>query len=615
MARKRNSLSKTFVWVILGLLFIGLAGFGATGLSGTVRTVGAVGDKPITTQSYARALQDELNQIQQQTGQRVSLPEAIAAGLDRQVISQLVTTRALDHEADTLGISVGDGNVADQLRQIPAFNGPDGNFDREAYRFALRNTGLSEAEFEAQLREDTARTLLQGAVLSGASMPASWTDALASYIGEERAFDWALLGEATLSAPLTAPSEDDLRAFYDENIATYTRPEARRITYAWQTPAMILDTVEIDEESLRAEYAAREAEFNQPERRLVERLVFGNADAAAAAKARIDAGEITFDALVEERGLTLSDIDLGDVDRGELGAAAEAVFATEPGAVTDPVESDLGPALFRVNAVLAAQETSFEEAEPDLRDELAQDRAVRALEARLDQDQMLLAGGATLEELAEETGMELGEILWYPGVEDGPAAYEEFRNAAADVAEGDYPEVAQLGDGGLFALRLEEVLPAAPRPYAEVAEEVEADWRAEALRAALTAEAETLAERLRAGESMADLGLTPRSETGVNRGSFIDAGAPGLTAAAFEMEPGEVRILPAEGGVALIRLDGATVPAMDTEAMAQLRETLRTQAATSLAGDIYQALANDIRARAGIELDQAAINAVHASFQ
>ena len=615
MARKRNSLSKTFVWVILGLLFIGLAGFGATGLSGTVRTIGAVGDKPITTQSYARALQDELNQIQQQTGQRVSLPEAIAAGLDRQVISQLVTTRALDHEADTLGISVGDGNVADQLRQIPAFNGPDGNFDREAYRFALRNTGLSEAEFEAQLREDTARTLLQGAVLSGASMPASWTDALASYIGEERAFDWALLGEATLSAPLTAPSEDDLRAYYDENIATYTRPEARRITYAWQTPAMILDTVEIDEESLRAEYAAREAEFNQPERRLVERLVFGNADAAAAAKARIDAGEITFDALVEERGLTLSDIDLGDVDRGELGAAAEAVFATEPGAVTDPVESDLGPALFRVNAVLAAQETSFEEAEPDLRDELAQDRAVRALEARLDQDQMLLAGGATLEELAEETGMELGEILWYPGVEDGPAAYEEFRNAAADVAEGDYPEVAQLGDGGLFALRLEEVLPAAPRPYAEVAEEVEADWRAEALREALTAEAETLAERLRAGESMADLGLTPRSETGVNRGSFIDAGAPGLTAAAFEMEPGEVRILPAEGGVALIRLDGATVPAMDTEAMAQLRETLRTQAATSLAGDIYQALANDIRARAGIELDQAAINAVHASFQ
>ena len=615
MARKRNSLSKTFVWVILGLLFIGLAGFGATGLSGTVRTVGAVGDKPITTQSYARALQDELNQIQQQTGQRVSLPEAIAAGLDRQVISQLVTTRALDHEADTLGISVGDGNVADQLRQIPAFNGPDGNFDREAYRFALRNTGLSEAEFEAQLREDTARTLLQGAVLSGASMPASWTDALASYIGEERAFDWALLGEATLSAPLTAPSEDDLRAYYDENIATYTRPEARRITYAWQTPAMILDTVEIDEESLRAEYAAREAEFNQPERRLVERLVFGNADAAAAAKARIDAGEITFDALVEERGLTLSDIDLGDVDRGELGAAAEAVFATEPGAVTDPVESDLGPALFRVNAVLAAQKTSFEEAEPDLRDELAQDRAVRALEARLDQDQMLLAGGATLEELAEETGMELGEILWYPGVEDGPAAYEEFRNAAADVAEGDYPEVAQLGDGGLFALRLEEVLPAAPRPYAEVAEEVEADWRAEALREALTAEAETLAERLRAGESMADLGLTPRSETGVNRGSFIDAGAPGLTAAAFEMEPGEVRILPAEGGVALIRLDGATVPAMDTEAMAQLRETLRTQAATSLAGDIYQALANDIRARAGIELDQAAINAVHASFQ
>jgi peptidyl-prolyl cis-trans isomerase D len=41
-----------FVWIIVGLLFVGLLGFGAGGLSGTVRSVGTVGDKSLTTQSY-----------------------------------------------------------------------------------------------------------------------------------------------------------------------------------------------------------------------------------------------------------------------------------------------------------------------------------------------------------------------------------------------------------------------------------------------------------------------------------------------------------------------------------------------------------------------------------
>ena len=65
----RSSLSKTFVWILLGLLFVGLAGFGATSLSGTVRTVARVGDETVAVDAYARELQREINAIQQQTRQ------------------------------------------------------------------------------------------------------------------------------------------------------------------------------------------------------------------------------------------------------------------------------------------------------------------------------------------------------------------------------------------------------------------------------------------------------------------------------------------------------------------------------------------------------------------
>ena len=68
MASRGKSISKGFVWVILALLIVGLAGFGATNLSDNIRSVGAVGDKQIEVQRYVRALQEELRRIQKQVG-------------------------------------------------------------------------------------------------------------------------------------------------------------------------------------------------------------------------------------------------------------------------------------------------------------------------------------------------------------------------------------------------------------------------------------------------------------------------------------------------------------------------------------------------------------------
>ena len=122
----------------------------------------------------------------------------------------------------------------------------------------------------------------------------------------------------------------------------------------------------VDEAAVQDLYTTRLADYVVPEKRLVERLVYPDDAAAAAAKARLDAGE-SFETLVAERGLDLTDIDLGDVTKSELGAAGDAVFALTGPGVAGPLPSDLGPALFRMNAILAAQETTLDEAQTPLR--------------------------------------------------------------------------------------------------------------------------------------------------------------------------------------------------------------------------------------------------------
>lgn len=610
----KSTLSKSFFWVIMGLLFIGLAGFGATSLTGTVNSIGQAGDQEISVQTYARDLQREIQAFEAQTGERVSIQQAREAGLDQIVLARLVQLASLDNEAAQIGLSIGDANLQKEIIAIPAFQGVNGEFDREAYRFGLEQAGLDEAEFEADLRAESARTLMQGGVMAGIEMPATMADALVQYIGAERSFVWAPLTAADLAEPLAAPTQADLNGYYEANPELFTLPETKEIAYVLLTPEMLLDKVEVDEAALRTLYEEREAQYNLPERRFVERLAYGDQEAAASAMAQLEVSGTTFEQLVADRGLALADVDLGDVTLQDLGAAAEAVFAAQSGAVVGPLPSDLGPALFRVNGVLEAQNTPFEQARDELRDEVARERARRLIDAQSSDIDDLLAGGATLDEVASETDAELGTLSWTAQSSDGVAAYEAFRREAAALSAEDFPAVAFTDDGGLFAMELTEVLPPRPEPFEQAQPRVEELWRAEATQSALREQAEAALAQLGESGDFAEAGLSARIENGLTRTSFIEGTGPDFMNQVFEMTPGETRILSAGDTVQIVRLE-KTAPAADTPEMQGLRRTFSAQMDQALAQELFAVFARDAQLRARPQIDQRAISLVQNNFQ
>ncbi|MCV3272383.1 peptidyl-prolyl cis-trans isomerase [Roseobacter sinensis] len=612
MAKGSSSISKTAVWVLLGLLIIALGGFGATNLTGNIRSIGTVGDMPVSVDNYARQLQQEIQAVQQQTGQILPFAQAQAIGLDRAVLQRIVAQRALDHEAAQIGLSIGDENLRDRILEIPAFRGVDGSFDREGYRFALEQNGISESQFETQLREEVSRTLMQGAIISGVVMPEAYADTLINYVAERRSFTWARLDEADLAEPIAEPDAATLRAHYDANIDDFTLPETKQITYALLSPDAMVDQVEISETDLREAYELRDAEFNQPERRLVERLAYLDEDSAAAAAARIAEGE-AFEALVTERGLDLADIDLGDVTEANLGEAGAEVFAASVGDVVGPLPSSLGPALFRVNAVLPAQFVPFEEAEAILRPEVAADRARRLVEAQAESLDDLLAGGATLEELATDTDMVLAQVDWTSESTENIAAYEAFRRAAQAVSADDFPEIAQLEDGGLFALRLDAVLPPRPAPFEDVRDAVLEHWRAAETEARLTAQVEAQLPQLSDGAEFAQVGMDAMREDGLLRSDFVGGTPANFMAEVFTMSAGDVSVLPEDGALVVVRLDAIEAPQEDEDTTA-LRTQLTGQANQALAQDLFEIYGADVVLRANPQINPQALQAVHVNF-
>ena len=612
--RPRGKAQEAAVWVMMGMLILGLGGFGVTSFTGGVTRIGSVGDTAITTDDYALALQNQINGLSQQFGKQLSLQEAQAFGIDQQVLQSVITRAALDNETAQVGISVGDAVVATELMGMDSFKGASGTFDREAYRFTLDRNNLSEAEFETNLRRDISRELLQGAVGGGFAAPQALTDTIYAWADERRGFSVLRLAEGDLTTPVAEPTEDALEAHYDAHLDRFTKPEAKRITYASLLPEAIAKDQPVDEAMLRDLYQDRIAEFVMPERRIVERLIYPDQATADAAKAELDGGK-AFEALVADRGLTLDDIDQGDVSKDELGAVGDPVFAAAEGDVVGPLATDLGPALFRVVSVLAAEETSFEDAREMLGIEFQTDTARRLIADKVEEIDDLLAGGATLEDLAKDAGLQLAMLDFVPG-QQGEAViegYPAFQTAAAAVQAEDFSEAIVLEDGGVVALRLDEIVPAAPIPFDETKDRVTEDWRKDALAKALSARAAEVKTAVEGGASLGSFGIVDVTPETLRNG-FVEGAPDTLLADVFKLAEGAVQVIEAPDFIAVVQLDRILPATTEGEEATATRDAIAAQIRQAIASDAFAAFTDALTAEAGITLDQAAINAVHASL-
>ncbi|OCX64549.1 hypothetical protein BFP70_10965 [Thioclava sp. SK-1] len=616
MANKLRSHGKNMVvWVLLGLLILGLGGFSVTNFAGGNQDIGTVGDTEISMNDYARTLQQEQQAMAAQFGQPISMQQAQALGLTTRVQGQLFGQAAISEQARQIGVSVGDMTLNRQITQAPAFQGLDGSFDREAYRMALSNQGYQESQFEAQMRGDIARSILQSAVVTGVDAPQAEVDAYAAYISETRNVAYAEIEEADLLEPLAQPTDAQLQDWHKTHSDRFMSPETRQISYVWLDPSMLVDTVDVTDDELQQAYAARADQYDQPERRLVERLVYPSLEEATAAKARLDAGEADFATLAQERGLDLSDLDLGDVTKAELGTAGDAIFALTENGVVGPIETDFGPALFRMNGVLEAQQTPFDEVEPELRQEIGLDRARRVIQNQTDSLNDLIAGGATLEEVADESQMELGSLSYSGDSDTDIAGYEAFRSAAMAVTANDFPELQELEDGGVFALRLDGITEAAVIPFAQARDAVAADWRQETLTTALAARAQQVAAAVNDGATLSSTGVLTTDVSDLPRGGYLD-GMPGdLVVAAFATPEGQAKDLTAEGRVFVVQPTAVIAADPADDSLAQLRGQIATQLSQTLANDMLDLYARAAQAEAGLTIDQAAIRAVEAQMQ
>ncbi len=614
----RKKISKFFFYIVLGLSVLAMIGFGITGIfsKSTSATVATVGTQEVTAQEYFQTLQRELQTASQQVGQQITIQQAIQFGMDRRVLQRLITQAAFIGETERLGISVGDKTVQQAVLDNPAFQGADGKFDRTNYKDIIKRSGLTEAEYEKLLREDASLKILRAGVGSGAKLPDVALRTVFDFMGEKRAFTYARITADALPRAVPTPDDAELNAFYTANPDMFTQPLTRKITYVSLTPDMVAANATVSDAEIKALYDSRSDQYDKPAKRFLERIVFDTPEEATTAKARIDSGEATFDTLMQERGLTRKDVDLGEVLAGDLGdAAATALFATSQPGVYGPIESDIGPALFRIDAAIDATVIPLSEVSDTLKNEIALKDASGIIADVGDKVIDLIAGGATLEDVANESDMQLATIDLAEGNTDGIAAYAEFRDEASAAAVGEERDIVQLSDGGIFALRVDKIIEPFVKPFDEVRNEVLAKWTDAKTKELIMRRAEQIKTAVLAtdGGSIKDFAdsLQVGDVTAVTRTSSLADLPPAIIANVFGLKPGDVSILENYDGAVVVQLDSVS-PFDPTDPNAKgVIDQVTKQANDLLAQDIVTYFGAALVAADKPTVNQARIDALH----
>ncbi|OUS08563.1 hypothetical protein A9Q96_03740 [Rhodobacterales bacterium 52_120_T64] len=564
-AVKRSKISKIFFFFVLMLAVLAMVGFGLTGIfsQSISASVASVGKVDVSADDYFRGIQNEITSVSQQVGTQLTIDQALLFGLDRNVLQRLITQAAYENEAQRLGVSVGDETVKDALLSNTGFHGLTGTFDEDVYKDALNRSGMTTSGYEALLRSDASQLLIQAAVSSGVNLPSEATLAVFDYIGESRGFVYARVGVNHIAGSIPAATDAELSAFYDTNPEAFTQPLTRQLTYVSLTPEMVAETLAISDVRITSLYEDRTGEYNTPAKRFVERIVFGTKSEATDARNSIDAGEMTFEQLADTRGLSLADIDLGDVTARDVGtAAAEVLFATEEPGIYGPVETNIGPALFRVNAAIAALSVPLEEVRDELRRELAIDEASFRIADVASEVIDLIAGGASLEEVANETDMQLDMIDLAEGQTEGIAAYATFREEATASEIGEERDILDLEDGGIFALRVDGITEAFVKPYTDVSQAVFDGQQNAKTQELMLARAEQIVNAIGVsnGGSLSDFGGSVLLEdaTLVTRTSTIPDLPPSVIDEVFALDVGGSTVIEDAFGAIIIELTSVT---------------------------------------------------------
>lgn len=488
-----------------------VSGNNPLGSIGSGDRIAVVGSEKVEAADLDRAARNALDQLRQ-NNPTLSMPAFIEQGAFENVVDGLLNRFAIAEFGRKYGIRAGNNLVNSQIRLIPAFRGPDGNFSEQMYRDAISRQGLSDA----QVREDLSSGLIAQQVVQpagfGAQMPDKIAARYAALFKERRKGSIGLLDSAAY-APKENPTEAQLAKYYTENRKDYIRPERRVIRYATFGADAVGAIAAPTDAEIAARYKQDSSRYAAKEERTLTQLILPTKAAADSMRQRVLAGA-SLESVAAEAGLEtakIGPITKGDYDAQSSAAVANAAFAADKGGIAAVERSGLGYHVVRVDGIEKQPGQTLDQARAGIVAELTEEKRRLAFNELAADIEDRFSSGESLSDVAKSVKVEVKSTK--PVVANGMIYGTQGETAPQELApvlatafqmEEQEPQLAESEPGKTFILfEASDIIASAAAPLKEIRDQVVGDWRrAEGAKQAKLA-SERVIKRVKDGESLA----------------------------------------------------------------------------------------------------------------
>lgn len=573
----KSTIVKTFLFGLLVLATLGLALFSGNEFShGGLKnqTVAKIDGEKISSAQFDRDVQQTLHQ------QKVPVTEALKEGIPQTVLQQEINGRIHTKAAADMGIIIDDATAGRQVKTMLAPLVQKGVPERQALQEFLRAYGLSEGQLVGSIKAQAANDLMMRIITEGVTAPEQMIVDAIQYKYEAREGQYFTLTEAD-AGKIAAPTADELQTVYGTMKESLMQPETRTFAVVTIDRKLLGGDVKVTDEEARAYFDDNKKIYGGIETRTIKQVVVKD---EAEAKALAAAG------LASDKKIKVL---TGTYKESELPKElADLVFKAAEGAKLEPVKSPLGWHVMEVEKIIAPQGKSFDSVKDAILKKLSQEKSSEAVYARADEIDDKIGGGKSLSDIAKD--MDLKETVYTNIKADDAAAVkspmaDKILSSAYALEKGDASQLIETPEGNFMIVETRDIKVAAPKAYDLVKADVEKQWHAQKVAAALDAKAQELMTRLKAGEAFEKVASSAGkslSKTGLITRAQKTALPARLQSALFAMDnPGEAVTVPGEKNLTVLRLVDRKVQA-PAKPLKEDRDALNAILKQSLQRDI-----------------------------
>lgn len=526
MLQSIRDMSKS--WIFKGLMTLLVVSFAIWGVGDIFRTnpgqreVARVGKISIPVQSLLFRFQLTLPEARQAFGPDLTETQAKQIGVLDRTLDVMMQEASFDQEVKRLGLDLSNTYVLKEIAKMPELRDENGRFDANRWRMALGRGGLTEAYFVAQKKGETLRGLLLRAVVANAQPPRTMIDDLYMARGAKRVFEVVTLRNES-QTDIKKPSEDELKSYYEEHEDAFVAPEYRGLTIAKLDSDSVAKDVSISDEEIAKAYETRADELRKPELRDLVQIVFQDEEKAKAFSDSVKTSSSFADA-AKAKGLT--PVAMGAMDEKTiLPELYTSVFSLEEGETSGPIKTDLGWHVVQVKKIRGGGVPPLAQIKEELRKQLQNERAGDVIARQINQIDDSIAGGQSLEDIADTLKLRLLRYASLDAAGNGPDGKPvndlpmktEILQTAFTLNPGEASQVFDDGQGHYFVVRADQIAPSHTLPFEEVRAKVLAGWTALRQDEAAAKAAEETASDMRAGKAATSFAARPGVEVRLSK--------------------------------------------------------------------------------------------------